>query len=46
MFMVIAIVLFVCWLLGMAVFKLTKGVIHVVLLIAIVAICVHFFRGG
>lgn len=44
MFLIIAVVLIVCWLLGMFVFKITKGVIHLVLVIAIIAICVHFLR--
>jgi Family of unknown function (DUF5670) len=46
MLMVVAIVLFVFWLLGLFVFKITKGFIHLVLLIAIVAIVLHFVRGG
>jgi hypothetical protein len=36
----------VFWLLGLFVFKITKGVIHLVLLIAIIAVVLHFVRGG
>jgi hypothetical protein len=42
MLIIIACVLFVMWLLGVTVFKVTKGVIHLVLIIAIIAIVVHF----
>ena len=38
-------ILLVCWLLGMFVFKITKGIIHLVLLLAIVAIVIHFVGG-
>jgi hypothetical protein len=38
-------ILIICWLLGMFVFKITKGIIHLVLLLAIVAIVVHFVAG-
>jgi hypothetical protein len=42
MLLVIAAVLFVLWLMGMTVFKITKGVIHLVLFIAIILIVVRF----
>ena len=44
MFLIIACILFVLWLLGVTVFKVTKGVIHLVLVIAIIAIVVHFLN--
>ncbi|MEO7083012.1 MAG: DUF5670 family protein [Gemmatimonadaceae bacterium] len=37
-----ALVLF--WLLAVFIFKVTKGLIHVVLIIALVAIAMHFMR--
>ena len=43
--LIIACVLFVLWLLGVTIFKVTKGVIHLILIIAIVAIVLHFVRG-
>jgi hypothetical protein len=46
MFLTLAIILFVLWLLIVVAFKVTKGIIHLVLLIAIIAIIVHFVRGG
>jgi hypothetical protein len=46
MLMVAAIVLFVFWLMGLFVFKITKGVIHLVLLVAIIAIVLHFVGVG
>ena len=39
-------ILFVLWLMGVVFFKVTKGIIHLVLIIAIVAIVLHFVRGG
>lgn len=44
MFLILACILFVLWLLGVIVFKATKGFIHLLLIIAIVAIIVHFLR--
>ena len=34
----------VLWLLGVFIFKLTKGLIHLALIIAVVAIVVHLLR--
>jgi hypothetical protein len=45
MLLIIGCVLFVLWLLGMTVFKITKGVIHLVLLIAVIVIVAHFLTG-
>ena len=45
MFLAIAIILLVLWLLGVFAFRVTKGVIHLVLIVAIVALIVHFMRG-
>jgi hypothetical protein len=41
----IAIVVFVLWLLGMFFFKAAKGFIHLLLLIAVIIVLVHFFGG-
>ena len=46
MFLIIACILFVLWLVGVTMFKMTKGIIHLVLLIAVIAVVVHFVRGG
>ena len=42
MLVIIAGILLVLWLLGMTVFRITKGVIHLVLVIAIIVLIVHF----
>ncbi len=41
----IAIVLVVLWLLGAFAFKVAGGIIHLLLLLAIIAVVVHFVRG-
>jgi hypothetical protein len=45
MFGIIAAVLVVMWLLGFFAFHVTAAVIHVLLLIAVVMIVLHFMRG-
>jgi hypothetical protein len=45
MLLTIAIVLIVLWLLGVVAFKVTATVIHLVLIIAVIALVVHFMRG-
>jgi hypothetical protein len=42
---IIAAVLIVLWLLGFFAFHVSSGVIHVVLVIGIVMLLAHFFRG-
>lgn len=46
MFLIIACILFVLWLLGVVMFKATKGLIHLLLVIAIIAVIVHFLNGA
>jgi predicted metal-binding membrane protein len=46
MLLTLAIILFVCWALGFLVFHLTVGLIHLVLVIAVIALIAHFVRGG
>jgi hypothetical protein len=41
----IAAVLIVLWLLGFFAFHVSSGVIHVLLVIGIVMLALHFFRG-
>lgn len=45
MLLIVGIILFVMWIAGVAFFKVTKGVIHLLLLIAIIAVVVHFVGG-
>jgi hypothetical protein len=42
---IIAAVLIVLWLLGFLAFHVSSGVIHVLLVIGIVMMLLHFFRG-
>ena len=41
--LIIAAVLFVLWIFGFIFFKAAKGLIHILLLIAIVVVLLHFF---
>ncbi|HXN52511.1 MAG TPA: lmo0937 family membrane protein [Candidatus Acidoferrum sp.] len=45
MLALIAAVLIVLWLLGFFAFHVSTGVVHVLLLIGIVMLVLHFFRG-
>lgn len=42
----IAAILFVLWILGFIFFKAAKGLIHILLLIAVVVLLFHFFGGA
>jgi Family of unknown function (DUF5670) len=41
----IGLVLLVMWLLGFVAFHVTSGVIHILLVLALISIIVHFLRG-
>jgi hypothetical protein len=41
----IAAVLFVMWLLGLVAFHVTGGVIHILLVLAVISLIIHLFRG-
>ena len=45
MLLIVGIILFVLWLFGVTFFKVTKGVIHLLLLIAIIVVVVNFVGG-
>ena len=45
LFLFSAIVLFVAWVLGWFVFHVAGGLIHVLLVVAIITLIVHFVRG-
>jgi uncharacterized membrane protein (DUF485 family) len=45
MLAVIAAVLLIAWLLGLTAFHVTGGVIHLLLILAVVSIVMHFVRG-
>ncbi|MEO6387406.1 MAG: lmo0937 family membrane protein [Croceibacterium sp.] len=45
MFLTIAAILVVLWLLGFLAFHVAGGLIHILLILAVIAIVVHFVRG-
>ena len=42
---IIAAVLIVCWLLGLVAFHVTSGLFHIVLLVALILLVMHFVTG-
>ncbi len=45
MLLTIAIILAVLWLLGVFAFHVAGGIIHIVLVVAVIALILHFVRG-
>lgn len=45
MFLIIAAVIFIAWLLGLTAFHVAGGLIHILLLLAVISIIVHFVSG-
>ena len=45
MLLTIALILFVLWALGLFAFHITTGLIHLLLIIAVIVIVLHFVRG-
>lgn len=46
MFIALAVILALAWVLGFTVFHVASAAIHLLILLAIVAIVVHFVRGA
>lgn len=44
-FVVLCMILFVAWILGLTAFHVVGGFIHILLILAIVSLVLHFFRG-
>jgi uncharacterized protein DUF5670 len=44
-FMILFLVLLVAWLLGLSVFHVAGGFIHILLIVAVISLIVHFVRG-
>jgi uncharacterized protein DUF5670 len=44
-FLILFIVLVVAWVLGWFVFHVTGGLIHILLVVAVISLIVHFARG-
>lgn len=45
MFLTLFVILLVMWLLGLFAFHVAGGLIHLLLIIAVISLVVHFFRG-
>jgi Family of unknown function (DUF5670) len=45
MFLIMAIVLVVLWVLGAFVFRMIGGLVHFMLIVALIALILHFVRG-
>ena len=45
-FTILFIVLLVAWPLGWGVFHVATGLIHILLIVAVIALILHFVRGG
>jgi hypothetical protein len=45
-FTILFAVLVIAWLLGFTVFHVASGMIHILLVLAIVSLVLHFIRGG
>jgi hypothetical protein len=44
-FMILFLVLLVAWLLGLSVFHVAGGFIHILLIVAVISLIMHFVRG-
>ncbi len=45
MFMILFLVLVVMWLLGFLAFHIAGGLIHILIILAVISLVVHFVRG-
>jgi hypothetical protein len=45
MFITLFLVLLVLWLLGFFAFHVASGLIHILLIVAVISLIMHFFRG-
>jgi len=45
MFVALAVILLVAWALGFGVFHVAGGLIHLLIIIAVISVIVHFVRG-
>jgi hypothetical protein len=46
MLLILAIILGVAWLLGFTMFHVASGAIHILLVLAVIGLIVHFMRGA
>ncbi len=45
MFLALFVILLIAWLLGFVAFHVASGLIHILLVLAIISIIIHLFRG-
>jgi hypothetical protein len=45
MFLIVAVVLVVLWVMGAFVFRVMGGLVHIVLVLALIALAIHFLQG-
>ena len=45
-FTILFIILLIAWLLGFTVFHVASGLIHILLVVAVISLILHFVRGG
>lgn len=45
LFLIFSIVLFVAWVFGWLIFHVAGGLLHILLVVAIISLIVHFVRG-
>ncbi len=45
LFMILFIILLLAWIFGWGVFHVTSGLIHILLIVAVIALILHFVRG-
>lgn len=45
MLLVLCIILFLAWILGFAAFHVAGGLIHILLIVAVISLIMHFVRG-
>ena len=45
MFLIVAVVFVVLWVMGAFVFRVMSGLVHIVLVLALIALAIHFLRG-
>ena len=45
-FTILFVVLLVAWLMGFTVFHVAGGLIHILLILAVISLVLHFVRGG
>jgi hypothetical protein len=46
MFLGLAIILALAWILGFGVFHVASAAIHVLVVVAVISVLIHFIRGG